>query len=130
MTRRRRLRVALLAMLALVFQQTAFAAYVCVRTPMPAATSAMDVHCAGMPMTAPTPDPQQSAILCAYHCAHQPVMSQGAQAASVPPSLLPAILPAPPLLLAAPVARVEHVRTAVQRTPALPPPLRFRVLLI
>lgn len=130
MTRRNRLRLALLAVLALLCQQMAFAAYVCAPVDRPANDVAMGIHCQDMPMTRHAMPAQQATALCAYHCAHQPASMHDAQLPNVPPSPLPAVVPAPPLVAALPVARVAHDRTAVRRIPPLPPPLRYRVLLI
>ncbi|HET8554672.1 MAG TPA: hypothetical protein VFL78_07595 [Rhodanobacteraceae bacterium] len=129
-TRRTRLRLTLLAVLALLCQQMAFAAYVCAPVDMPTHDVAMAMHCQDMSMTRHATPAQQASALCAYHCAHQPTSMHDAQLPNVPPSSLPAIVPAPPFVAQLPLARVAHTRTTVRRMPPLPPPLRYRVLLI
>jgi hypothetical protein len=128
--RRTRLRLTLLAILALVCQQVAFAAYVCPATAMPATDTAMSAACNAMPMAPPTPDTQSAATLCVLHSAQPATVVNNVQLPSVPPLLLPAMLPAPLSVAPLPAARTAHARDAVQRTPGLPPPLRYRVLLI
>lgn len=130
MTRRTRLRLTLLAVLALLCQQVAFAAYVCPATAMPAADTAMGADCNAMPVTMPAPDGEGATTLCVLHCAQQVTATNNVQLPSAPPLLLPAVLPAPVLLAALPAAYAAHARDAAGRTPGLPPPLRYRVLLI
>ncbi|HEX7325679.1 MAG TPA: hypothetical protein VF292_10050 [Rhodanobacteraceae bacterium] len=129
MTRRNRLRLTLLAALALVCQQVAVAAYVCPVLAMPATDTAMSADCNAMPVAAPSPD-GQVATLCVLHCAQQATVTNGTQLPSVPPLLLPAIVPAPVAIATLPALRTALVRDTAQRPPGLPPPLRFRVLLI
>lgn len=128
-TRRTRLRLTLLAVLALFCQQVAFAAYVCPLTAMPATDAAMSADCNAMPRAAPSPD-THAATACGLHCAQQATVTNDAQLPSVPPLLLPAMLPTPALIVALPAARSARVRATAQRPRGLPPPLRFRVLLI
>lgn len=130
MTRRARLRFTLLAILALLCQQVAFAAYVCPATAMPATDTAMSVDCNAMPMAPPTPDTQTATRKCVLHCAQQATVTNNIQLPSVPPLLLPAVLSTPLVVAMLPAARTAHVRDATQRTPGLPPSLRYRVLLI
>jgi len=130
MTRRARLRLTLLAILALLCQQVAFAAYVCPATAMPATDTAMSADCNAMPVAAPMPDAQTATTLCVLHCAQQATVTNNVQSPSVPPLLLPAILPALLSVATVPSARTAHVRDAAQRTPGLPPPLQHQVLLI
>lgn len=130
MTRRARLRLTLLAILALLCQQVAFAAYVCPATVMPMAGTATSADCNAMSITAPIPDAQPGATLCVLHYAQQATVSNNVQLPSVSPLLLPAVLPAPLLISTVPAARIAHVRDAAERTPGLPLPLRYRVLLI
>jgi|SRR5690625_2310595 len=127
--RRIRLRLTLLAILALLCQQMAFAAYVCSPSDIPVNNVAMGMHCQDMSMTRHATTVEQAPALCAYHCAHQPASVHDAQSPNIPPSALPAIMPAPPFVMA-PVARIARLRTTVRRIPPLPPPLRYRVLLI
>jgi hypothetical protein len=126
-SRRTRLRLTLLAVLALLFQQTALAAYACSHADMPVGNTAMAMHCEGMPMT----QAEQSPALCSAHCAHQPVTTPDVHAPTVPPLLMPALLPTPPLTLAAlPASHASNAGDAAWRLSGIPPTLRFRVLLI
>lgn len=128
-TRRTRLRLTLLAVLALLCQQVASAAYVCPVLAMPATDTAMSADCNGMPVAESTAD-TQTATLCVLHCAQHATVTNNAQLPSVPPLLLPALLPAPVSIVTLPTTRTALVRNTAQRPPGLPPPLRFRVLLI
>lgn len=125
-TRRTRLRLALLAVVALLFQQTALAAYVCSQANMSAANAAMSAHCGGMPMA----QVKHSSALCLAHCAHHAVPTQEVHAPTVPPLLMSALVPASLTLAALPVASVQSERAARWRLSSIPPALRFRVLLI
>lgn len=126
-SRRTRLRLTLLTVLALLFQQTALAAYACSRADMPAGNTAMAMHCEGMPMA----QAEQSPALCTTHCAHQAVTTPDVHAPTVPPLLLPALLPATPLTLTAlPASHASNARDVAWRRSGIPPALRFRVLLI
>lgn len=130
MTRHTRLRLTLLAILALLCQQVAFATYVCPAAAMPATDAAMSADCHGMPVAAPMPDAQHATTLCLLHCGQQVTVTNNVQLPSVPPLLLPAVLPAPLPIAALPAVRSMYVRAAAGRTPGLPPPLRHRALLI
>lgn len=130
MTRRNRLQLTLLAVLALVCQQVAFAAYVCPVAAMPATDAAMSADCHALPTVAPTPGAQHATTLCLLHCGQQVTVANNVQLPSVPPLLLPAVLPAPLAISILPATRATHARDAAARTPGLPPPLRHRVLLI
>jgi len=126
-TRRVRLRLTLLAVVALLFQQTALAAYACSRADMPAGNMAVAAHCEGMPMT----EAEHSTALCHAHCAQQAVSTQDMHAPTVPPLLMPALLPASSLMLMAlPASHAPNARDAAWRLSGIPPALRFRVLLI
>ena len=126
-TRRTRLRLTLLAVLSLLFQQVAFASYICGGSSgMPMGDVAMRAHCAGMPMT----QQKQVPALCTQHCAQQTASTPDARLPNVPPLLLPALIPAQPTLTAWPVSHTAHVHLAARRTSGIPPALRFRVLLI
>ena len=81
--RRQRLRFAWLALLALLFQQVAFAAYVC-PAEMPSQPQAMTVGCEGMEM----PDPDAPA-LCDLHCQRDHLTTPDLRVAQVPPLALP-----------------------------------------
>jgi hypothetical protein len=124
--RRIRLRLVLLAVLSLLFQQVALAAYACSTVDMPVSNAGMTMHCDGMPMT----HGQQNQALCTAHCAHQAVAAQDAHAPTVPPLVMPALLPAPIVLTTLPTAHVAREHTAAWRPSGIPPALRFRVLLI
>lgn len=63
--RRKRLRIACLVLLSLLFQQVAMAAYACTMTRMPADPGVMSEDCAEMGMQQVTDSP----ALCAKHCA-------------------------------------------------------------
>ena len=125
-TRRIRLRLVLLAVLSLLFQQVALASYACSTVDMPVSNVGMTTHCDGMPMT----HGQQNQALCPAHCAHQALTTQDAHAPTVPPLLLPALLPAPIVLTTLPTAYTAHDHAAAWRLSGIPPALRFRVLLI
>lgn len=124
--RRTRLRLVLLAVLSLLFQQVALAAYACSTADMPVASPGMTAHCDGMPMT----QGEQNPALCPAHCAHQALALQDAHAPTVPPLLMPALLPAPIVLTTLPTAYTVHDHAAAWRLSGIPPALRFRVLLI
>lgn len=126
MSRRNRLRLTLLATLALLFQQVALASYLCSPVDTTQRNGAMSMHCDGMPMA----QGQAAPAMCVQHCAQQTPTTQDARLPNVPPLLLPAMLPAPPSLVGLPVSRATHERTAARRTPGLSPALRNRVLLI
>lgn len=124
--RRTRLRIVLLAVLALLFQQVALASYACSTVNMPVSNVGMTAHCDGMPMT----HGQQNQALCPAHCAHQALTTQDVHAPTAPPLLMPALLPAPIVLTVLPTAHMARVHTAAWRLSGIPPTLRFRVLLI
>ena len=124
--RRTRLRIVLLAVLALLFQQVALASYACSTVNMPVSNVGMTAHCDGMPMT----HGQQNQALCPAHCAHQAVATQDAHAPTVPPLVMPALLPAPIVLATSPPTYAAREHTAAWRLSGIPPALRFRVLLI
>jgi hypothetical protein len=121
---RQRLRIAVLVIFCLLFQQAALAAYLCPMEQMPAETSAMAEHCAAMGME----QSQDNPALCQKHCT--PDISVAADHAS--PSV-PALALAPlayALVVAQPVSHVT-VQAEVPIAPSDPPPrLRFCSLLI
>lgn len=125
-TRRVRLRLVLLAVLSLLFQQVALASYACSTVGMPALNVGMTAHCDGMPMT----HGEQNQALCPAHCAHQAVATQDAHAPTVPPLVMPVLLPAPIVLATSPATYAAREHTAAWRLSGIPPALRFRVLLI
>ena len=125
--RRTRLRIALLALCALLFQQLALAAYACPlpssATPMTAAAAmAAMPGCAGMPQMG-----AHSTQLCTQHCAQQTPAPQDARSPTVPVLALP---PQPPVLaLVVPLPAVRFDPGAARDRAAAPPP-RSCVLLI
>ena len=125
-TRRTRLRIVLLAVLAMLFQQVALASYVCARPDVQPANMGMSAHCDGMPMT----QGQQNPALCPAHCADQAWATQNVSAPTVPPLTMPAVLTAPIVVTTLPVTHAVRERTSAWRRTGIPPALRFRVLLI
>lgn len=130
-TRRIRLRLALLAVFALLFQQVALASYLCSSADVPASNVAMNAHCDDMPMVEEKGSTTANPALCAQHCAQQTPTTQDARLPSVPPLLLPALLPTRPAVAALParLTAARH-RADARRTPGLSPALRFQILLI
>jgi hypothetical protein len=125
--RRVRLRIALLAIVALLFQQTALASYVCSFPDMPTGNTAMVDHCDGMPMTQTKHDPG----LCVWHCAKSPVSTQTPNVPQVPPLALAAVLAiAPQAVLTLPTATAGQACDPVSRSRGRPPELRSTILLI
>ena len=116
----------LLAVLSLLFQQAAFAAYLCSAADIPAGNATMTAHCDGMPMA----QQKQAPALCTQHCAQQTASTQDARLPNVPPLLLPALLPVQPLVQTLPESTLRHSQTVAWRLSGIPPALRFRVLLI
>ncbi len=122
-----RLRVALLAIAALLFQQTALAAYVCSVASMPATHVAMTAHCESMPMAQTPSDP----ALCVAHCTENPIAVPNVSSPQVPPLMLPALLPADVQLVSIlPPAQSSYTRDPVRRSRGIASELRFDVLLI
>lgn len=112
-TRRRCLRFAWLALLALLFQQAALAAYVC-PTKMPPSQALM-AGCEGMEM----PDPDAPA-LCDQHCQRDHSTTPDLRVAQVPPLVLPQpdFDLAASLLPPAPAQYYENVPTCRSDPPA------------
>lgn len=125
--RRTRLRLMLLFVLSMLFQQFALAAYVCPMTGVPAAgMTAMSGHCHGMSAS----QQKQTPILCAEHCAQQTPATQDARLPNVPPLLMPALLPSSlPMVITYASGTLLRSDTAAPVI-GLAPTLRFRVLLI
>ena len=96
LSRRTRLRIALLALCALLFQQVAVASYACSFSPsmMPMAASASvgtaKPNCLGMSQMG-----QRGAVMCAHHCSQQTPVPQDSRLPAVPAIALP---PQPPVL--------------------------------
>lgn len=130
MTRRIRLRLVMLAVVSLLFQQMALASYLCSPVDMPADSTAMSMHCQGMPMAQRRAPDNAPSALCVQHCSHQVASTQDANLPNVPPLLIPALLPAQPIMTALPLSKAAHARAATRRMPGFPPALRYRVLLI
>ncbi|MBS0576427.1 MAG: hypothetical protein JSS45_08400 [Proteobacteria bacterium] len=80
---RRRFRIAVLAIMCLLFQQFALAAYACALDRMPPDPSAMASTCASMGMQHDNP------VLCAKHCAPDVSVAAHMASPSVPPLALP-----------------------------------------
>ena len=126
MTRRarHRLRIAVLAIVCLLFQQAALAAYLCPIEQMPAQTTAMAEHCAEMGMT----QQQDNPVLCQKHCNPDHSFAPDTVKLSVPPLALPPLVLAP--VYVQPVSRVA-IQADVPISRSDPPPrLRFCSLLI
>lgn len=128
MTRRtrHRLRIALLAIICLLSQQVALAAYFCPLDQMPAQTEAMAEPCAEMAMA--QQQDKDNPVLCQKHCSPDFTVTTDAAKLSVPPLALP------PLILA-PAAMQSTSRVAIQADVPIarsdpPPRLRFCSLLI
>lgn len=84
-TRRQRLRFAWLALLALLFQQVALAAYRCPMTDVPSPQpQALMAGCEGMEM----PD-ADAPVLCDQHCQRDHLTTPDLRLAQVPPLALP-----------------------------------------
>src|SRR6185312_8039015 len=125
-TRRTRLRLVLLAVLSLLLQQVALAAYACSSADVPAANAAMAAHCDDMPVS----PGQVAPTLCPAHCAQTTLATPDAHAPTVPPLLLPALVPTPIVLAPLPTVHAAYTQAATWRRSGTPPTLRFRVLLI
>jgi hypothetical protein len=78
----------------------------------------------------PMAQQKQSPALCTQHCAQQTASTQDVRLPNVPPTLLPALLPAPPLVQVLPASGAGHAPGFAWRLSGIPPALRFRVLLI
>lgn len=126
MTRRlpRRRRIALLAVLCLLLQHVALAAYACPIERLPPPPHAVAMHCAGTDMRQAGDNP----ALCANHCAPDRSTAADHAQLSVPALLLPPPhLPAPRRVAAAAGGWQADARF----TRSDPPPrLRFCTLLI
>lgn len=124
MTRRarQRLRIVVLVIFCLLFQQAALAAYLCPQEQMPSETSAM--HCAEMGMD----QAQDNPALCQKHCAPDVLVAADHASPTVP--ALTWASPIYALVLAQPISHVT-VQAEVPIEPSDPPPrLRFCSLLI
>lgn len=121
---RQRLRIALLVISCLLFQQAALAAYFCPMEQMPAQISAMAEHCDGMGVE----QARDNLALCAKHCNPDHAATADAAKLSVPPLALPALAFAS--MLVQPALR-EPGRVDVPIARSDPPPrLQYCSLLI
>lgn len=121
---RHRLRIALLVIVCLLFQQAALAAYLCPIEQMPAEVAAMAEHCAEMGMEQARDNPG----LCEKHCNPDRSLAADAAKLSVPPLALPALFFTP--VFVQPVSHVA-IQADVPIARSDPPPrLRFCSLLI
>lgn len=125
LSRRSRLRLALLAACALLLQQLALAAYACTLDVAPA-HAAMGMS-SGMPMPA---SPAGDGALCAHHCADHTSVTPDARTPTVPPAMLPALVPSASVLAPAMSAPLPSSSRAAPRPPPLPATLLFCTLLI
>lgn len=120
---RHRIRLALVVIVCLLFQQLALAAYACPIEQMPPQIAAMAERCAGMGMQ----QAQDNPALCAKHCA--PDLATAADHVQLS---VPALMPPPGFapVLATPVTHVAvQVEIPIARSDP-PPRLRYCSLLI
>ena len=121
---RHRLRVALVVMLCLLFQQLALAAYACPMEQMPPEMTAMAERCAEMGMQQAEDNP----ALCAKHCTPDHSTTAEPAKLSVPAAALPPLAFA--LVLASPATpAVVQAEIPIARSDP-PPRLRYCSLLI
>ncbi|MGH8029818.1 MAG: hypothetical protein ACREO3_07785 [Arenimonas sp.] len=119
-----RLRIAIVLIASLLFQQVAVAAYACAKAAAPPPPPPGMEHCAQMGMA---PAATQSPALCEKHCAPDLSLTTDATAPTVPPPLLP---PSFSLVLDEPSAQAAHrIEAPISRSDP-PPRLRFCSLLI
>ncbi len=121
---RHRLRIALLAIFCLLFQQAALAAYRCPMAPMPSELSAMAEHCAEMGMEQARDNPG----LCEKHCNPDHSVAADAIKLSVPPLALPPLVMPPVFVQSISRGTVQTDVPIAQSDP--PPRLLFCSLLI
>ncbi|MBS1939664.1 MAG: hypothetical protein JST38_02150 [Bacteroidetes bacterium] len=121
---RHRMRIAVLVIVCLLFQQTALAVYLCPMEQMPVQTTAMAMHCADMGMA----QKQDNPALCEKHCSPDVTVSTDAAKLSVPPLALPPLVLAP--VYVPPVSHVAVQSEAPIARSDPPPRLRFCSLLI
>ena len=121
---RRRRRIALLALLCLLFQQVALAAYACPIEQMPVSADEMAARCADMGMR----EAQDNPALCAKHCAPDHATAADHAKLSVPALQLP-----PPVFvfITSTPSSADDWRADVPLSRSDPPArLRFCTLLI
>ena len=97
---RQRLKIVMVMIFCLLFQQVALAAYLCPQEALPPETSAMAEHCAEMGMA----QQQDNPALCQKHCSPDHATAAEAVNLSVPPLALPPLIMA--VLYAQPVSHV------------------------
>lgn len=120
---RQRLRIALVVIVCLLFQQAALASYLCPMERMPVdEMSTMAGHCAEMGMEQANPG------LCENHCNPDHSVAADAVKLSVPPLALPALVFTPVLAQSISRAALRTDAPIVRSDP--PPRLRFCSLLI
>jgi hypothetical protein len=126
MTRRarHRLRTSLFAILCLVFQQAAVAAYLCPVQQMPAQMQAMADHCVELGMEQAKTNP----ALCDKHCTPDQPLATDASQLSVPPMALAPLAFEPVIELPADKAAAPAEVPIARSDP--PPRLRYCSLLI
>jgi len=120
-TVRHRLRITVLVLFCLLFQQAALAGYLCPIGPAP--TPAESSRCAAMGMQQPMPNP----VLCHKHCTPDVTAATDHAAPSVPPLALPPVAFA---LVMAPAPRAGLHADAPSSHADPPPRLRYCTLLI
>lgn len=118
---RQRLRIALLVMFCLLFQQAAMAGYLCPVGPAP--TPAQSSRCAAMGMQQTKPNP----LLCEKHCTPDVTAAADHAAPSVPPLALPPVVFE---LVMAPASRAGFHADVPSSHSDPPPRLRYCTLLI
>lgn len=118
-TRRPGVRLAWLALLAVLFQQVALASYVCPITQAPPEPQMMMAGCEGMEM----PDPQ-APQLCDQHCQRDHIASPDLKAPQVPTLALPPVHFALTEALLPSVEAQQYVDVPVYRSDP-PPAQRF-----
>ena len=121
---RHRLRITILVLLSLLFQQAALAAYACPTVQMPSSMEAMAEHCAEMGMSRAQDNP----ALCAKHCAPDLATTVDHLQLSVPTLALPPTSFAPELLRATSLVAGRSEVPLARSDP--PPRLRYCSLLI
>lgn len=121
---RHRIRLALVVIVCLLFQQVAWAAYACPMQHMPPQMAVMAERCAEMGM----PQAQDNPALCAKHCAPELSTAADHVKLSVPALMLPPLGFAPPLV---PSVTQVAVQTEIPIERSDPPSrLRYCSLLI
>ena len=91
--RRTRLRIAIVAILCLLFQQAAMAAHACAMTRMPAVAAAMSDASQAMEHGCDRPEPSRESVVCDAHCSQGGQHSDTGRIAPIP-ALAPAPAPA------------------------------------